>query len=344
MILSDLLNHLQTSKDKMGLKELHVIHHDLPKAILNMTLDSTSILLTYQVLNQLHNEVMKRALQLAEQEITQGKRPKRLCWVQYGSGAREEQTVKTDQDHGLLYQCAPEDQDACASYVSSLALLGTTYLHKVGYPYCSGNVMAINERWSKETHIWLDTMNTHIKMGGPDDIKYLFIAADLRGFYGDEDLIQEVKCSLFSSLQSSPFFIKRMHQHLQNPKIALGLFGRLLVERFGEHSGKLNVKNGFYIPMVNAIKFLAITQGIATPSTLGRLEALEENNEIKPSHLKEIFEASLYFRLRASLAENKEDRDHLDTATLSKKERDLLHFSLKQAKAFHQQLLRKADG
>lgn len=341
MILSDLFDHLQTSKSKMGLKELYELHREIPRAVLTMGLDFTSILSTYQLLNLIHNEVMKRALELAEQEVTQGKRPKKLCWVQFGSGAREEQTVKTDQDHGLLYQCPPEDQEACASYVSSLALIGTTYLHKVGYPYCSGNVMAINERWSKEAHLWLEAINTHIRTGEPDDIKYLFIATDLKEFYGDGDLIQEVKTKISASLQSSPFLIKRMHQHLQTPKISRRLFGKLLVERFGEHSGKWNVKTGFYVPMVNAIKYLAINQGLTSTSTLGRLNHLQEHEGINPTLLKKIFEACLYFRLRASLTE---ERDYLDPATLTKKERTLLNLSLKQAKAFQTKLLRKGNG
>ena len=343
MILSDLVEHLRTSKDTMGLKDLHDIHQEIKRAIFIIELETTSVLSIYQQLNQLHDDVMKRALLLAEQDITKGSRPKKLCWVQFGSGARGEQTIKTDQDHGLLYQLSDEDSAACIPYVLSLSKLGTTYLHKVGYPYCSGNVMAINERWSKDAHSWLDDMTAYMKKCEPDDITYLLIATDLKGLYGEKEWVREIKDSLFSSFQTSPSLLKRLHQHLKNPKIAIGLFGNLLVEQYGEHSGKFNVKNGFYIPMVNAIKFLAITQGITSSTTLDRLNALKETDMIPSSHLKDIFEASLYFRLRASLTENRDEKDYLNLATLSKEEKQLLHVRLKQAKTFLHQLLRRQD-
>lgn len=252
----------------------------------------------------------------------------------------------TDQDNGLLYQCKPEELEACLAYIKAFAELGTQYLNYIGYPFCPGNVMATNKRWSNEIGPWIEAMKAYLHQGQPDDIKYLFIASDMRGLYGDLDLVQETKKSLFHELQSSSFILKRMHDHIQEPKASLGFLGNIITERFGEQSGKFNVKLGLYVPLVNTLKFLAIKHGVMLTASLERLQALFEKNIINNSEhliLKQALEIGLYFRWLASLNSEQDHSDFLDLRRLSEADLDRLKVSLKEVKTFQSQVIRKVD-
>ncbi|WEG11795.1 DUF294 nucleotidyltransferase-like domain-containing protein [Pullulanibacillus sp. KACC 23026] len=350
MNLQAALNKLKASEKWPSLEELKALHDEMLKHVLSIGPSHYPELLVDPLLNQLHDEVMKQTWALAEQETLRqaiGVRPKKICWVLFGSGARMEQTICTDQDNGVLYECLPSEKEACLTFIKTAAELGTYYLNEIGYPFCPGNVMATNKRWSNDTDSWLEAMARHIKRGQPDDIKYLFIASDIRGFYGDLSLAQETKSRLIQTLQASPFILKRMHEHIREPKVSLGWFGHVYTERFGKQSGKVNIKVGFYVPIVNALKFLAIKHGIFAPSSLDRLEALEHLGVIVKEEaviLKQALQICLYFRGLASLNPSSQERDYLDLTTLSESDVERLKASLKEIKAFHSHVIRKGGS
>ena len=62
-----------------------------------------------------------------------------------GSQARQEQTVKTDQDNAIIMSDEATDEDR--KYFEELARFVSDGLALSGYPYCPGNVMATNEKW-----------------------------------------------------------------------------------------------------------------------------------------------------------------------------------------------------
>src|SRR5512146_1018428 len=71
-----------------------------------------------RIVAELNDRVVAKILELAEKEL--GTPPRPYCWVVMGSEGRQEQTFKTDQDNGLIYDDIP-DAPGAAEYFRELA-------------------------------------------------------------------------------------------------------------------------------------------------------------------------------------------------------------------------------
>jgi len=56
--------------------------------------------------------------------------------------------------------------------------------------------------------------------------------------------------------------------------VALGFRGSLAVERRGESAGRLDLKRGAIIPLVNLVRFHALANGVTISPTLDRIDAV----------------------------------------------------------------------
>ena len=66
------------------------------------------------------------------------------CLIVMGSEGRGEQTVRTDQDNGLILS-EPVDKTRWTQFRTDFS----GALGKFGFPPCPGNVMVVNPLWSK---------------------------------------------------------------------------------------------------------------------------------------------------------------------------------------------------
>jgi CBS domain-containing protein len=57
--------------------------------------------------------------------------------------------------------------------------------------------------------------------------------------------------------------------------VALGIRGKLAVEREGASAGRLDLKRGAIIPLVNLVRFHALANGVTISPTLDRIDAVE---------------------------------------------------------------------
>ena len=306
-----LLEKIDTAEN---ITDLQSYHQSISTILQNESVELKKIEEIFLLLSEIHDHLMMKALAFAEIEVNQsgiGIRPEKICWYIMGSGARKEQTVWTDQDNGIIYSCSPLDKEESERYVQHYAKIGTRNLAKIGYPYCPGNVMATNSRWAKEINEWKVAMLNHINNYQPDDVRYLLIATDLRGIYGDKELITEARNSLFQLLHSNPTLLQRVQEHATNPAVPIGSFGQIFTERWGKYSGQIDIKNSIYVQLVNCVKALAFYADVKEYSTLERIEKMYEKSFISKQlkeQIKHSFLVSLYLRLKFSI--NKKDPDY----------------------------------
>ncbi|GGE44820.1 hypothetical protein GCM10011391_24560 [Pullulanibacillus camelliae] len=327
-----------------NLQGLRSCHQHIFSALQEMYFSQQTIVQMLDHVNRIHDALMKKAISIAEQETLAsgiGTAPPHFCVYLLGSGARFEQTIWTDQDNGILYCCESEDSYHCRSFIGDLAKRMTNALHTIGYPYCPGNVMATNPRWSKAFKDWLASMQAHIQASQPDDIRYLYIASDLRPIYGSTQLIYHAQTQLNQAIKASKHAIKRMQEHLEQPKVPLGLFGQVHKERWGEHSGEINIKTSLYVPIVNSVKFLAIQHEIQATTTLERLDMLKNKGFISERvsiEIKKAFTSSLYFRLHSSLGQE-ENNNYLRLNRLSSQDKAVLKAAMRTARHWQKHVL-----
>jgi len=88
--------------------------------------------------------------------------------------------------------------------------------------------------------------------------------------------------------------------------VALGFRGSLAVERRGAAAGRLDLKRGAIVPLVNLVRFHALANGVTISPTLDRIEAVASAGGIErgvADALHEAFEviARLRFEHHAEL-------------------------------------------
>src|SRR5208337_1030797 len=110
------------------------------------------------------------------------------CLFVMGSEGRSEQTVRTDQDNGLLLAAEVPESD-----IVQFRQAFTESLEACGFPPCPGNVMVRNPVWSQPIDGFIKQMKSWILIGGGDSAMNLGIFCDAVAIAGRGDLLLHAK-------------------------------------------------------------------------------------------------------------------------------------------------------
>ncbi len=118
--------------------------------------------------------------------------------------------------------------------------------------------------------------------------------------------------------------------------VALGLFGRFITEKKDEaHKGEINLKHTGTIPLVEAVRLLALREGIEATSTLARIGALHVRGILDindKDYLTSAYNHIAMLLLRQQIRDFRAGRrvgSYVSPRSLSKRESDLLVDSFK---------------
>lgn len=269
-------------------------------------------------LNEFHDRLIRRSIELSEQELNgkrDGKAPVSFAFLLFGSAGRGEQTLWSDQDNGLIY-VDPENERLQAdveSYFSDLADIISRNLEEIGYPPCSGSVICTNRMWRKPQYEFQQSLQNWMEDPNWESIRYLLIAADLRTIYGDKSFGEALIKTLCDYVADHPEMLEHMLKNTLHHQVSIGLFGQLIKERYGEDAGGVEVKYGVYIPIVNGVRLLAVEAGICVSSTEERIQKLISCGFVEEEIGQDWLEAlSLAIKLR-SLAPYQIENGHYTT-------------------------------
>lgn len=294
-----------------------------------------SYLLNPSLLNEFHDRVMCEVFDLAIGRLGMGHPPCEFTWFITGSGGRFELGPISDQDHGLVYQISNKENDL---YFIELGKEISFGLNSVGYPFCQGNVMSSNPRWCKSLAGWKDQISSWMEEAAWETIRNLLIFYDARTLRGNDLFIYELKEDIYKYQKTNPFLLIRFMENIMHLKNGIGPFGQLVVEQSGPNAGSINLKYTAFLPYVNAIRLLAIKEGIYETSTIERINRLIRINGYD-AVLREIKKQfMLLLKYRASLINsNSYDETHfLNVKQLSRVKRKEIKRILKDGKKLHQ--------
>ncbi|SFE36971.1 CBS domain-containing protein [Paenibacillus algorifonticola] len=338
------------SADEVGtLRSLRdQVHDRMKEALLASPVEQFN-----EQLNEMHDTVISRAIALAEAEMARmgkGSPPVPYAYLLFGSGGREEQTLSSDQDSGIVYENTAGDESAAQRYFYELSALIVSYLQTAGYPPCEGEVLSSNPQWCKSLSAWEEQINLWFKEPSWEAVRYLLIIADGRCIFGSQLLMQRFKDIFFTDMLETPIIIRRMLENTMRHKMLLGVFGHLLKEQYGEDAGSLDIKYGAYIPMVNAIRLLSIQRGIRESSTMDRMRRLLEEKELSEQEAKLCEQAFLsILRLRLLSIESSENgwygnNGKVASRKLTKEMKDELKKSLRLGKKLQRKVYKTTMG
>jgi len=246
----------------------------------------------------------ERLIQLAVDDL--GPPPVPFAFIAMGSQGRQEQTLLTDQDNGILFAPGASDNPKeIKNYFLSLGTRVCDGLNRAGYPFCRGQVMASNPRWCRSLPDWLSGFDEWIHKSEPQEIMELSIFFDFRTVYGDADLTHELHRYIHTTLLDEPAFFHHFAQNALMFKPPFRLLGNIYLSGGAtEHSGEINLKDAM-MPIVSFSRLYALRHQINQTHTLERIEALSERNLILPSSRDEIttaYDFLMQLRLQNQLA------------------------------------------
>lgn len=285
-------------------------------------------------LNELHEKCIKYALSLSLKQMAAlyGPPPSPFSFFVMGSAGRFEQSVWSDQDHGIIY----ESQSTIAeAYFLALGEEIAKGLDEAGYPYCDGDVMASHRLWCKSLPEWRLQLEKWLNESSWESIRHLLIFMDGRSVYGENSYINLLKDFVYQTIHEKQLLANVLGNTSFHKK-GISVLGQILTETHGPHSGTFKIKEIAILPFVNTVRLLALKEGIMESSTLSRLDQLNNLRSSIPEIplYKQLFLKLLNFRLLWGDHSDYESEHYLPIDRLSKEQREELKAILKQSETF----------
>ncbi len=291
-----------------------------------------------EVMSELHERLVRAVIRVSEQEMEQqglGPPPVPYCWINMGSDARHEQTLRTDQDNALIY-ADPVDQslEQVDRYFETLAGIIVHGLDQCGFKLCKGDVMGTNPKWRRSLSQWLSYVESWRSTYDPEDSITMTILLDFRPVWGDTTLADRLWSKIFAVFDDPEKINHMLTNEAMKFSVPITFMGSVRTDKSGPKKNLVNLKSGGLVHMINGIRLFAVNNRISEPSTLGRLEALTRAGVIskKKSELfRASFETLVMLRIRGNLnmvRQNLEPDNHVDMTELSNIETVLLKDAL----------------
>ena len=258
-----------------------------------------------EVMSALHERLTQRVIRLAEEQMRReghGAPPVVYCWINMGSAARREQTLRTDQDNAIVYAdpSAPEAETA-RRYFARLAAIVVDGLVACGFARCPGGVMASEAAWCRSLSAWQAAVARWIGSPTPEHVRRLTILLDCRPVWGSRTLAEALWATIFQAFKDSMGASHLLSSDDRQFAAPLSLLGTIITEKSGPHKDQINLKTRALVHMVNALRLMAVNRGISEPATLARLRLLAEAGVLTAQdadYYRAAFETLMLFKIR----------------------------------------------
>jgi CBS domain-containing protein len=282
---------------------------------------------THRILTQIGDAITRRLIDLAWAEFARDgveAPPGGYCWVAFGSQAREEHALGSDQDNALVLGDSLSSSDPALRRLSLSVCEG---LEACGYPRCEGDIMAAVDRWRQPVSAWRRQFSKWIREPTKDAVMHGSIFFDMRAIHGDASLVNELEDHVAREIAARPLFLAHLAREAMVRRPPLGFFGQLVVEHGGEHGSTLDLKHRGLIPIVDMARVHGLEAGCRSANTPVRLTYASERGGLSESGRSELLDAfecigGVRLRLHArSITQGKSVSNYLDPTELSPAER-----------------------
>ena len=209
----------------------------------------------------------------------------RACWLVFGSQARGEQTIATDQDNGLVF--APEgDADANRQRPDWMRFgqRVNEALAECGYPLCDGRVMAGQPLCCLTAAEWCRRFEHWMSHGSGNDLLAVRIYFDLRALSGNTALARPIVDLLASPAAAVPRFVKQMADVVLCNHVPLNWWGAVVAPR-DQGRPTFDLKMSGTALFVDAARLWSLAHGIGATGTSQRLTEASRAMRVPASEL-----------------------------------------------------------
>ncbi|MGI8571066.1 MAG: putative nucleotidyltransferase substrate binding domain-containing protein [Solirubrobacteraceae bacterium] len=250
-----------------------------------------------------------------------GEPPVQFAWLALGSQARREMTPSSDVDSAIVWFGDVEEAEI------------RPYLHSIGQKVVAGlercslrpdrhgasasNLLFVRsvQSWQRAAYSWIED---------PTQEKALILVSvlvDSRPVWGVHT--GTPVADAFRLAPRSPALLRLLARFALSHRPPTGFLRGLVVEHSGEHRGRLDLKHGGVIPIVDLARWAGMAAGVTSAPTTTRLRAAAKAGTLsaEAAHtLEDAFELITGLRLShqvQQLRAGEEPDDYVDPAGLS---------------------------
>ncbi|MCB2046626.1 MAG: cyclic nucleotide-binding/CBS domain-containing protein [Novosphingobium sp.] len=278
----------------------------------------------------------RRLLELARNEL--GPPPVPFALVCFGSLARAEQALGSDQDNGLVFG-EGFDRDRHDAYFESLAKHLSDGLASAGYRYCPGDIMATNPAYRLTVAEWESHLRQWIDSPDPQAILESGIFFDMRGIAGEIELVETLRARVFEAASANRIFLSFIARAAASTRVPLGFFRNFLLQDDAIEGRVLDLKAQAITPIVDLARTHSLAGAIQATNTLERLRAASDIGSLSDDAARDLaaafeFVRDVRFRHQADQnAKGDPPSNKLDPESLSRFDREHLRDAFRLIRA-----------
>jgi len=317
-----------------GIDELAVAAREIQEQVERLHRQGMKVEVIAEITSDLNRRLFVRLFELVAPPSVRAQG----CLILMGSEGRGEQTVRTDQDNGLLLAApVPEAELDAFRQAFSGALDG------FGFPPCPGKVMVRNPLWSQTAEGMVRQLRTWVMDRTPEAAMNIAIFADGVALTGRTALLAETKAALFAMMRGEAVLLGRFAHLIESfATPSLGVLGTLMAS-VGVADDAIDIKKAGIFPIVHGIRTMALEKGITETSTAERMARLVEAGSFDGSFGREVISALrvfMAFRLTSQLEAvrrgSMEGEAVLRPSRMTAMDRDILRDSLRVVRQFRE--------
>ncbi|MDN3378907.1 MULTISPECIES: DUF294 nucleotidyltransferase-like domain-containing protein [unclassified Pseudoalteromonas] len=274
---------------------------EIPELLRGFSHNIDDISLIGKLLSGLTDALTSRLIHLFQED--NGAAPTSFSFICFGSQAREEQTLHSDQDNGLLL---PDDlSDQHQDYFRRMGEFVCEQLVECGIRRCPGNIMASSELCRMGISDWCERFFKWIKSPTPEAMLNCKIFFDLRFIEGSNSLYTSF-CEQLTRISRNDLFYAAMANDIKSNAVPIGLFNQFKLEKDAKQHKFIDLKKRGVVIINDIVRLYALKAGVRRANTQERLDALLKypllNNQ-DLYNLKDCWRFLTQLRLRTQINE-----------------------------------------
>ncbi|MGO1502191.1 MAG: putative nucleotidyltransferase substrate binding domain-containing protein [Marinobacter sp.] len=337
----DLVHLARTISTATHLRTLVSLRSDVSRLVDAMLAHGADSGQVVKIITTLNDVTVRRVLELNIKKNDPGIP---FTWLTFGSEGRQEQTLLTDQDNGILFQ-TPEGmtEDQVREKLLPFAQTVNDELADCGFTLCKGNIMASNPKLCLSDREWDDWFVRFIDASTPQNLVYSSIFLDMRSVFGPTDSLHRLLERVLTRIRKNDLFQKMLAGNAFQRKPPLTMFRNFRYVSDGKKRN-LDLKRQGLAPFVESVRVFALANGVESANTLERMDELAQKGifDTKDANAwKDAYSLIQAIRMRSHqemLDKGEELTNYIDPDDLNPLDKRILRESFRQAQRLQQKL------
>lgn len=339
----DLVHLARAISNAANTAELVALRADIHRLVDNMLAHGASASQITHIITLLNDQTTVRVIELCLRQHGDPGVP--FTWLCFGSEARREQTLHTDQDNGILFEAAnDEEAERIRQLLLPLARQVNRMLADCGFTLCVGNIMAGNPELCLAQHEWRRRFKECIRSATPQNLLASSIFFDLRVVWGPREGAESLFHEVLELVADAPSFQLMLARNALAHKPPLGFFKGFRVSGRGDEKHTVDLKIQGLTPFVDAARILALANGIRETGTTQRLAQLKQRgvlDALDADAYEEAYQFIQLLRMQQHQSQESLQRafsNRLAPASLNQLDQRILRESFRQAQRLQSSL------